>query len=1012
MNVIKGNLIPYYDDKLGEIAYSDVLSIDKLKKIMEDLISNLRDLLYAFFNYAYGGKFEEIKYEVSDDNVCEKNLKKLHALSDIIILFLRLPLIGELDPMGKLQQGIYVIPLIEALAEYVSGEPLSKTKEHMYSEIQDKERVDDINDKHPVYRLLTLESLPKDIQNSKERKLKKVLEIIKNSFEIVKDAIFYIPSDTRPGANTSSLLVHLILTSALTWGQLVYLYGGKTSDLSCERRYTLEIARLAGILHDIGKPINWKSHISESVKLVDNLLNGIVDREIIKKVKYYVENHHKRLKDIDSDDLLASLIVGNRYSNDQDKLLTAVKEWLSKKDIQKEIGERLGLKNYEEFIGLVLKWLGSDEDRWDIYEELISKFGLVKIKELNNIIIKELKHPSDGKKSLREIFIEQHSNKEELGAIKNLVLYKIDLRGIQRYIYSGSKLAEIVNGSKLVEYLQVVEFPMRLIQQSIPLETILYSAGGNIFLIIPENKVPEVNRIVNKTVNRGAYKGLKALVVVRNLNDNFKITLKEVEKMTGLKKLLVEDKSNNHLVDSTVFPPLFRICDSCRSRPASIKFEGENLCLTCYTKRKTGKIIHFGVKWDILQRTDPFNKLLGGFSWNKFGVCVLEFIAGHRIDELIIEQLGFNKSNKTEEDEITCVLENKGTRASREYMSYAIVKMDANAVGKYMAETFTLTHLVYKSFRIALATKLAIGSFINTLHRYILNNSKVKKDVRDNILLDIARIYLGIMYVGGDDILLLMPSYLALPFVHFVALEFSKKIGFELTVSAGVIAGKPKLNIWEMFEATEYLLEDLAKINGRKLRPKIENKFIDGIGSLAYIFWKSSTVTKYHIKTLIDHDYELGIRERSLKLSELSDSLTLLGILKTVLGVQTVNTNNYFYEILDKIYEIVGELHSHPNQNGVIDKTLKKLRTESLDVIEHIRRSIRVGINKDFAILTGIVRLERNYQRIKNNPRSKDRANAIINLKKIYELSENPMKNVPLIETLQAIDFILGGVIS
>ena len=73
---------------------------------------------------------------------------------------------------------------------------------------------------------------------------------------------------------------------------------------------------------------------------------------------------------------------------------------------------------------------------------------------------------------------------------------------------------------------------------------------------------------------------------------------------------------------------------------------------------------------------------------------------------------------------------------------------------------------------------------------------------------------MGRIYVGGDDILLMVPGYLAIPISLIIINEFYKKMG-GATLSVGVYLYHPKSSIWNGISTAKYLLDVNAKSIGR-----------------------------------------------------------------------------------------------------------------------------------------------------------------------------------------------------
>ncbi len=121
----------------------------------------------------------------------------------------------------------------------------------------------------------------------------------------------------------------------------------------------------------------------------------------------------------------------------------------------------------------------------------------------------------------------------------------------------------------------------------------------------------------------------------------------------------------------------------------------------------------------------------------------------------------------------------------------AIVKADGNAIGRFMGTSLSLTDAMERSLRVDFGLKLGLFKLFTELAKC------------DEAL---KRVFTGLMYAGGDDILAIWPSYIAIPVALYVAYWFWWMVGGVTQLSIGIAVGKPKHNIWALLNTSNFLL--------------------------------------------------------------------------------------------------------------------------------------------------------------------------------------------------------------
>jgi len=194
--------------------------------------------------------------------------------------------------------------------------------------------------------------------------------------------------------------------------------------------------------------------------------------------------------------------------------------------------------------------------------------------------------------------------------------------------------------------------------------------------------------------------------------------------------------------------------------------KGKYICSLCEKKYKIGENYHY---------KQLFRKLFGNDPSEDFLKRILEYIGGLDLAEL----------------------ENP-----EEYLNIALIRMDANIAGQLMSSSISITDAFERSIRIDSSLKKAFHNFLN----------KVRRKNKD----DYNRLVFGVVYMGGDDATLIVPSKLALPLAYNMINEYFLNMGCRSTLSVSITVAKPKHPIIPLYESAGYILDKLVKDNIRE----------------------------------------------------------------------------------------------------------------------------------------------------------------------------------------------------
>ncbi|RLF03561.1 MAG: hypothetical protein DRK00_08660, partial [Thermoprotei archaeon] len=657
--------------------------------------------------------------------------EKLERVADAIALFFKAPLLREVSPVAPTPLKALALMLLLP-PEWIKGFSSRAEMEKVY----DFARV--------VARLEPEE-----------------LELVKPLFEpetgeLVEACWLYFPADTRPGLNTSSLIAHSLLTSALAWA-LSYEKKGRQRS----------VVRIAALLHDLGKALNPRRHHEVSEKVARFLLEGVLSDVVVDEVCRMVREHHLRREGGMIREADARASAADRLERLVDRI----------------IGDRL--REMEKILGR--RWR-----EWEFWSEAyrrvdeLRRRGLVEedpVVELSQAFLEGV-----SKLPTREIV----EGGERVRAVSLLLL---DVCGIQEFVYRSQEIRIVAATSHLVDLVVHAHllYYLRLRGIRVPPETVIFSGGGLMMLLVPSSIIDRVIELVEEYCRKQGPPGhgLDIKVAHAPFSDNYA----EVSRQLG--RSMIRSKELVTPSEKACFMPLDEngLCVFCYSRPAKREVETPEgpvkACESCARLYELGSEHHFARKWRARIRVagDEFSaEEAFGASWARVGDRVMEVIAGHDCGEL--ERIGMGIP----------------------YRDYAAVKFDGNMMGAFMQNSLSFTDAAERSFRVDVALKKAYAKALETLYEGVRDAS-----CREEARKACCQVFLGTLYMGGDDGLVLMPSWAALPFAHMLAEEFARQLGLIRGLSVGVAAGSARISVWALIDCASKLLE-LAKRRVRDVK--------------------------------------------------------------------------------------------------------------------------------------------------------------------------------------------------
>jgi len=775
----------------------------------------------------------------------EKLVIYLEGLADILAYAMRYPLYR--DPFASFIEGGEAkenplvaphVPLLAARLSYVARRLQGKDAE------KSRER----------YREMYLAELLEPVTGIAESGVASIVSEVTRtlaSYAWLAELLFYAtPADTRPGFNTTSLFAHLLLVSGVAATAL-----GSVLDKHCIDR---ALVRLAGLLHDIGKPLDYSRHVEKSAEEARRLLEGLVPRNVLNAVIALIRAHHGGAVEAFTEPKLCMSLVELRdflrcadsVAAQLDRLAEVVAAALDGRlGVEKEreallrLGEALagpGCGGAEDAIRGLYRLPGAGHGcRPRIYAAQAKHLdALIKASEALARLFASL----DKRRLMREagVFDKEMAISTCRGASERvrqgflqLRLYVVDIGGVQAGLSESYKLRSLAGFSLLVDQLTMSGVPGALLEAGAVLEGIVFSGGGTIHALIAGSE-EETRRHIYRALKDMLYSsnvvalalhGLRVRVgsaaLTRSpsrdsvLSRNYALVVGEAYQR--LEELQLSAGSGYSVLYS-LLTPLGAKCSSCGVRPAVLGLGEDKLCPVCAAKYLAADGLSYSeesVRAHVLSYVKVGKRSLVDVVFRERygrvsgGIRLMELLAGDYLPGM-------------------------GSMPN-----YAIIKSDGNAAGAFMSLSLTPAMFFERSVRLDMATKKAIGRIASLLRSNCRRELEKGRDLTSHYCMSFASFVLGFLYAGGDDSLLIVPARIALPSAALLVYEFSAELGFHASLSAGVAAAPVKHNVWWTLSAANALLDDVAKPSARPV--SIEAlRSADRVKSAGYVAFEYS----------------------------------------------------------------------------------------------------------------------------------------------------------------------------
>lgn len=562
-----------------------------------------------------------------------------------------------------------------------------------------------------------------------------ISDILENN-PLIRD----ISSDSR--LPVCSLLHHIKITSGIAVCLVLQEIDGESNDIqTClgeygiisdyEKQDLIALVRIASLLHNIGKPKYYTSASKDQEYY--HYTKEIIGRILSETTSSLVDKMELRK-------VLPQLASVHNSSDDNTKL----EEIIHDADTVASAADRIyDVKGTYNNGSIVVKC----NDRIFPHEIDFNAGGL-RCSDASPVILdRDNKEPisveikNSGEKSV-QLFVDntvhggpfQNISNNTSHISRSIGILSIDMTGIQDFISEAEKLKMLRGGSSIVN--AALKCATKIISEKVCKEAVLFAGGGNLLSFVPNNARFSLCEEIKEEIRNKSNKGLKAAVILfeASLDDirwKFETIIKKSQD-----KLVIE---KNKTYKGMVLKKTKHVCKYCFKREEICKYNRDKMCEVCYIKIKTG----------------------------------------------------YEKKSTTSEEYMpdTHGLE-RPTELEHIGNSIAAIAIDGNMMGRMFQQTNTPAEYTYKSQTFSTKFEGIIKSTIKDF----LDNPEYLQLIRHK---HEEKKYLGIdvLYVGGDDVLIIMNAKGAVRFTEMLVNNIAEKFTFEMKFHNGTTFKNPIVTI-------------------------------------------------------------------------------------------------------------------------------------------------------------------------------------------------------------------------
>lgn len=403
-------------------------------------------------------------------------------------------------------------------------------------------------------------------------------------------------------------------------------------------------------------------------------------------------------------------------------------------------------------------------------------------------------------------------NEAELPGL-GFALLSADTDRTQSYVFQSARLPEIrgasmllddLNRHRLLELLAVKGLPTGLIAPPHAKNEkgcVVYVGGGSLLALVPLNLAEELCREIETLYPRESGAATITAVfhpiTVAEIRGQWPAHFRAIDLaaltpdqqarvqlgkrnsdhplqnfMRRQTLLLRARKQSKTAVPHFETSPFARVCNSCARRPATNVEDGlpgegpRYLCQVCYANGRRGR--HEKSEWH--RRWEDWCQDTKG-----------EYRQAPQVEDLSV--IG---------------------KASDRYIGY--IHADGNGIGHFLEQAHTLPAYSQRSQALAQATETAV---FEAIYAHLRQQNQTTAPFE-------------IITIGGDDVLLIVPAYAALPLARDICRGFSDQLAARLkldnppTMSAGVVIAQESNPIYFVHELSHQLLKSAKKGTHKK----------------------------------------------------------------------------------------------------------------------------------------------------------------------------------------------------
>ena len=502
----------------------------------------------------------------------------------------------------------------------------------------------------------------------------------------------------------------------------------------------------------------------------------------------------------------------------------------------------------------------------------------------------------------------------------------VDVRRISSFI-NREDLRTMVGASYLVDAYTIYAVPRAIMETfGVGPESIIYAGGGMIYAVIPAleeeawvEKHKELERLARGYLSK-RMRGLVHVAAKERLRTSWRATARRLAVKANIEKLIQESPPRDVRLGIEV------LCDICRRRPAKKRSrEGDFLCEECEVVREVGHKLYIHPKSEQLLSAS----LIKESTMRRLPERLMEWLSGADVD--------VGKAHNV-----------------------AVVKADGNMMGVFMSTAVSLSDGIERSLRVDAALKRGLERIYERLCGE-----------------DAARVYVGALYAGGDDMLAVWPARLAIQASLVLAYWFWRELGGVRQLSIGVASGKPRHNVWVLISTAEELLkwckdklrEEIAKSGGTVSTSALRDVMESIVGVLAMLYSDAYMPMPSWLDYLRANEYSsqpLALLRRGVRARVLGDLGELLTIPLAL--AKREPASGRVLDLVDEAFKSLASLR------GRLARIQRDVAREVYEVAKTVMAA-RGGTPADASLVIAAYSLNRAIRRERLGSETEERAN-------------------------------------